>query len=204
MAKITTIIFDMGGVLFDFNPRLYISRLGLPKEDNELLAKAIYGYKWILLDYGYYESEEDFLTDVCKQLPERLHEAARTLVLRWEYPAIVPIEGTADIVRSLKEKGYRILLLSNAGPRHHEYWPKIPGSEFFDGLVVSAYEKKYKPCRDIYLTLLERYNLKGEECVFIDDLSANCAGAFLCGINPIRFLNAEDLRLELAKLGVVC
>jgi len=200
---IKNIIFDMGGVLIDWTPSKYINRYNLSKEDADLLTRVVYAdYRWPLMDYGYYASEQDFLNDVNKLLPEHLHQIAKELVCDWDKPEILNYPGMGELIKQLKENGYGIYLLSNAGPRHKEYWPKVAGSEYFDGVVVSAYEKQYKPGVDIFKTLLNRYNLVANECVFTDDLSTNCAGAFLCGIHPIVFRGPEDLKTELRKLEV--
>ncbi|MCD7806742.1 MAG: HAD-IA family hydrolase, partial [Lachnospiraceae bacterium] len=103
----------------------------------------------------------------------------------------------------LKEAGYGIYLLSNASFRHPDYWKRVPGNEYFDGLVISAFEKKIKPNPDIYICLLERFSLAAEECLFVDDQPANVAGAFVTGMDGVIFCGVQDLRKELAKRGVL-
>lgn len=200
---IKNIIFDMGGVLIDWTPEKYTARYDISAEDKTLLEDVIYkDYRWPLLDFGYYETEQAFLEDAYKLLPERLHQIAKELVCDWDKPEILNYPGMGELVKQLKENGYNIYLLSNAGARHKEYWHKVAGSEYFDGVVISNYEKQFKPCPEIYKTLLNRYNLVADECVFTDDMATNCAGAFLCGIHPIVFRGPERLKVELRKLGV--
>ena len=103
----------------------------------------------------------------------------------------------------LKAKGYGIYLLSNASYRQHDYWPRVEASKFFDGTLISAYEKVVKPQPEIYRLLLQRFNLRAEECFFIDDVPANIEGAFYCGIPGAVFHgDASLLRRDLRAAGV--
>ena len=204
---IKNIIFDMGGVLIDFNARKHVDRIrtledGSPitEEDKLLLKDIVYDNRyWPALDFGYFESEDQYIELMKTVLPEHLHFALEMLIKDWE---IYPVEGMADLIRRLKEAGYNIYLLSNAGPRHPEYWPKIPGSEYFDGVVASAIEKMWKPAADIYELILSRYNLVAEECIFVDDLAVNCAAAWMQGIDSIVFRSKDQLERELAKRDI--
>ena len=199
---IKNIIFDMGGVMIDFAPDKFVERYPvLSAEEKQLLAKIIFkGHMWSALDFGYI-SEEDLIEYAKEKLPERLHVVAEDLVRTWDDP-IIPIEGMAELTTELKEAGFKLYLLSNAGPRHDEYWPKIPGSSNFDGKVISAYEKLYKPQTEIYELLLKRFGLRADESVFIDDVAPNCCAAWICGIDTIVFRGAEDLRKELKERGI--
>ena len=90
--------------------------------------------------------------------------------------------GMAELVRELKGSGYGIYLLSNASIRQHEYWPRIPASRFFDGTLISADHHVIKPQPEIYRLCLERFGLKAEECIFVDDMAHNVEGAVFCGV----------------------
>lgn len=196
---ISTIIFDMGGVLMDFDADRFLSKYPeLMPADREILFEQVFtGGGWRHLDHGAY-SDEEYVEIVCRRMPKRLHYYVEELIMRWDDP-IVPIEGTADIVRELKAGGYKIYLLSNAGPRQKDYFKRVPGNECFDASVVSAYEKIWKPMPEIYQLLLDRYDLRPEECIFIDDIKENVDAAADLGIDAIQFTNAEDLRAELEK-----
>ncbi len=106
-----------------------------------------------------------------------------------------PIPGMAQFVRECKAKGLGVYLLSNASARQPRYWPRIPGSECFDGAVISALERCLKPEVKIYRILLERYRLKADESLFVDDVAANVEGAARAGLRGFQFSgDVEALR----------
>ena len=173
----------------------------IPEDDRKILMREIFGaVEWPMQDLGLI-TEEETLERVRARIPERLHCAAEKLVLHWE-DLSRPVPGMADAIRRLKENGYGIWLLSNASKRHGQYWGKIPGSEYFDGLVISAFEGVLKPDLTIYRTILSRFGLKAEECVFTDDMPANAAGALAVGMDAFVFRGTEDFLRELRARGV--
>lgn len=131
--------------------------------------------EWAKMDRGSM-TEEEAAASMCSRLPERLHEQAHLLVDRWDRP-ILPVPGMAELVRELKEAGYGVYLLSNASYRQHEYWPRVPGSEYFDGTLISADVKLVKPCAEIYELLYSTFGLIPGECLFIDDSAPNIESA---------------------------
>lgn len=108
----------------------------------------------------------------------------------------------AEIVRELKSLGYGIYLLSNASVDLPRYFGRIPGSEYFDGRIVSADWKLLKPQPELYQILLREYGLKAEECFFVDDLFINVEAAVLVGMSGTVFRGAEALRRSLREAGV--
>lgn len=195
------IIFDMGGVLREWDPVKFLKQFAIPQEDRDLLMREIYAaVEWPMQDIGLITEEETF-ERVKTRIPERLYSIAEILILHWE-DLSEPVPGMAETIRQLKENGYGIWLLSNASKRHGKYWGKIPGSEFFDGLVISAFEGALKPDQTMYRTILDRFSLKAEECVFTDDTPANVAGALAAGIDGFVFRGTEDFIRELTKRGV--
>ena len=200
--KIRNVLFDMGNVLIRFDRNVFMERLGISAEDQKLLTRELFlSVEWVQMDHGTI-SDADATRQICSRIPEHLHEAAGKLVAMWDRP-ILPIEGMAELIQDLKQTGYGIYLLSNASTRQHEYWPRIPGSEYFDGTIISADEKVMKPHPDFFLKALERFSLNPEECVFVDDLPTNIEGAMCCGIPGIVFHgDAKLLRSQLRAFGV--
>ena len=107
------------------------------------------------------------------------------------------------LLRELKELGCGVYLLSNATVRQPEYFPGIPGSQFFDGAVISAHWKVLKPEREIYEILFREYGLEPSECFFVDDLNINVEGALCAGMDGYIFDgDVGRLRQALCRAGV--
>lgn len=202
---IRNIIFDMGQVLIRWHPELLIAHLGLPEDDRKLVIREVFhSVEWVRLDRGTI-SEEDAAASICRRLPACLHAGAETLVKDWWKRPLVPMPGMAELVGELKANGYGIYLLSNASLRLREYFHRIPGSEHFDGLMVSAEQKLLKPQHEIYTRLFEAFSLKPEECFFIDDAPVNIEGALQAGMPGAIFRgDVTALRRELRENGIRC
>ncbi len=199
---IRNLIFDMGGVLIRFDRELFLDRLMPEEADRKLLMNQVFlSLEWARMDRGSM-TEDQAVESICARVPRHLHGAVETLVKHWDEP-LLPVEGMEELIRELKEAGYGIYLLSNASFRQHEYWPRIGASRFFDGTLISADEGVVKPQPEIYRLALERFGLRPEECLFIDDLPANVEGASVCGISGAVFHgSAGELRRDLRAAGV--
>lgn len=201
--EISTIVFDMGQVLIHWNAPQILSAYSLSEEDGRLLARELFGsVEWVQLDHGTI-SHRQAITQVCRRLPQRLSGVVESIVSSWWNRLLEPMEGMGALVRELKDQGYGIYLLSNASVDLRRYFHRIPGSACFDGLMVSAEEKKLKPHYDIFYALYERFGLIPEACVFIDDGPANVEAAMCTGMHAIQFWgDVGRLRRELRALGV--
>lgn len=199
---IKNILFDMGNVLIHFDRRVFLDRLDVSEADKQLLLREVFlSVEWVQMDRGTL-AEPEAEVRMCRRLPQHLHSAVHELVSCWDDP-MLPIAGMAELVEELKGKGYGIYLLSNASVRQHDYWPKIPGCQFFDGKIISADEKVMKPHPDYYLRAIERFRLVPGECFFIDDVPANIEGALYCGIPGAVFhSDVTLLRSQLRAAGV--
>ena len=202
---ISNLIFDMGGVLIRWNPRKMLETYHLTPEQEEILDRELFrSVEWIQMDRGT-RSGEETVEAVCGRVPEALREAVRTLVLSWHQRYLEPVPRMAELLRELKGKGCRIYLLSNASTALRTYFPRIPGSECFEGLLVSAEEQLLKPSHEVYERLYEKFDLKPEECFFIDDSPANVEGALMTGMRGTVFYgDVSRLRRELRQVGIDC
>ncbi len=199
---IRDIVFDMGNVLIQWRPDVMIDRLGVAEEDRPQLTREVFGQvEWVQMDRNVI-SREDAAAAMCRRLPERLHGAVRALVFDWWKRPLILVEGMAELIRELKGLGYGIYLLSNAGVDQPKFFDRIPGSECFDGRIISADYKLLKPQPELYQILLREYSLKAEECFFIDDLNINIEAALLVGMSGAVFRGAEELRRDLNAAGI--
>ena len=199
---LSTIVFDLGGVLIDWNPE-YVFREVIPDaERRRYFFENICTHDWnIEQDAG--RSLADATTLLIEQWPDWELEV-RTYYDRWADMLGGPLEETVELLRELHDLGtHRLLALTNWSA---ETFPvALERYEFlhwFEGIVVSGTERTRKPFADIYQILLERYGLHPEESVFIDDSLKNVEGAKALGIHGVHFENAEQLREALRSYGV--
>lgn len=199
---IKNIVFDMGNVLVRFDPELFMDRYSLTGEDCKLIRNEVFrSVEWTMLDRGVID-EEIAEQRILPRLPERLHDAARGLIEKWDDP-IVPVEGMLELLQALKAKGYRLYLLSNAATRQPIYWARAEASKLMDGALISAEAKLLKPDPQIYRTFLRKFALRPEECVFIDDTPINVEGALYENMAGIVFnMDVPALAESLCTLGV--
>lgn len=194
----------MGNVLIDFSPMQYVGKLNLSdRAEEEKIFKAAYlNFKSIYMDYGRM-TEDEFVDYVVNGIGEKYRDKVRELIVNW-HQYLTPIKGMEELVKELKDKGYKIYLLSNAGFNQHDYWEKIPASKYFDGKVVSCDVGEVKPFREIYEALYKKFNIKPEESFFIDDLIINIFGANRTGMDGYVFTgDVNDLRAELRSRGIL-
>ena len=200
---IRNIVFDMGQVILTFDPKHFMDReqINDPEDRKLILNELFLSVEWAQMDAGTL-TEETAEPLILERFPERLKEIVRNLLYNWAYPRET-IPGMEDIVKSLKDADYSIYLLSNASKAQHQYWPLVPVSEYFDGKLISCDVKVVKPCHRIYELFTEKFDLNPEECIFIDDATANVAAAIACGWQGIVFHgDAEELKQKLRKAGV--
>ena len=195
---IKNILFDMGNVLIRFAPEVFIRRAGVTDSaDHDLLRREVYQrLEWVELDRGIL-TEEEAIAAMTGRLPERLHPAAVKLVTHWDRPPL-PVEGMEELAEDLQSAGYELFLLTNAGPRHREYWPRFSVSRLFppERVFLSAEWHLLKPENAYYRLALEHFGLRAGECVFIDDTPANVEGAVRAGIHGVVFHGSAPLLRE--------
>lgn len=193
---IRQLIFDFGAVLVDWDPRrLYVPYFGDAAKADWFLQE-ICPYEWnAQVDAG--RSPKEVTEERIALFPEWEKEI-RLYFDRWIDMMGDAIPGMEELVRDYKARGYGVWGLTNWS---WETFPLIrdryPVFGRLDGFVVSGKEKTVKPEPKIYRILLERYGLKAEECIFIDDNPKNTAGAEAVGIRGLIFRDAAQLRRDL-------
>ena len=200
---IRNIVFDMGNVVIVFDPQVFMDQAGVEDpEDREIIYRELFhNIEWAQMDHGVL-TEATAEQPVLERIPERLKESVKYLLNHWwEKRTCFP--GMEDLLHDLQKAGYRLYLLSNASTAQHQYWPGFEISRLFDGKLISCDVGIVKPDPAIYHLFTDRFHLKPEECLFVDDLTSNGAAAVSCGWKGIVFQgDAEDLRRRLQREGV--
>jgi 2-haloacid dehalogenase len=197
---IDTVVFDLGGVLIDWDPRYVLTADGVASADELMLA----------LDIDGAQRELDLGTPVARvHATWRDTYADRVDVVDryfrdWHSTIGGPFDDVVSILRELRDEPVRLYALSNfSGELFRQASPRFDFLAWFDGLVISGDEGVIKPDPRIYRLLLERYGLEPARMVFIDDRPENVDAARAAGLVGIDFVSAPRLRRDLIELGVL-
>ncbi|BAI73009.1 2-haloacid dehalogenase [Azospirillum sp. B510] len=202
-AKPSIVVFDVGQVLIEWDPR-------------HLYRELFDGYEDLM---------EDFLDRVCTPAwnleQDRGRPWAEAVALltaehpdcaelirayddMWERMVPGPIPGTADILAELKARGVPVYAITNFSVEKFELTRKrFDFLNSFDGLIVSGQERLVKPDPAIYRLFVDRYDLEASDCYFIDDNPDNVEAAKSVGMSAHLFAGAEALRRDLLALGLL-
>ena len=196
--NIKNVIFDLGGVLIDWNPdKVYKDVFN---NDSE---KMIHFYTKICTQD--WNENQDAGYPMAKATEERValfpeyEKEIRMFYGRWDDMLGDQIQGTVDILKELSDDpNYKVVALTNWS---HETFPKAIAKfsflQWFEGILVSGEEKTRKPFPGIYELILSKFNLKAGESLFIDDNLRNIEAARKFGIHSIHFQSPEQLNKEL-------
>lgn len=201
--NVDTIIFDLGGVLVDWNPAYVFDKLITDETKRKQFFAEICTSEWNEeQDAG--RSLKEATQMLVDQYPE-WQEYIEAFYGRWEEMLGGPIQGTVAIFRELKESGrYKFYALTNWSA---ELFPialqKYDFLHWFDGRLVSGEEKTRKPFPEFYQLLLDRFSIDKERAIFIDDNKRNAEAAEAFGIATIRFESPAQLREELVQRNIL-
>ena len=193
------IVFDLGGVVFRWQPDAIIESVFEETDTQDIVRKKIFQHgDWVELDRGTIALEQAIergatRTGLPKQDIERLFRAVPRF--------LTPIQPTIDLIQGLSKTTNRLFVLSNMHlasiahlEQHHTIW------QMFDGVVISSRIQMVKPERQIYERLLNLYQLEPAETVFIDDTQENLVAASSLGIQTIRFVDPAQCESALAHI----
>jgi 2-haloacid dehalogenase len=192
--KIDAIIFDLGGVLIDWNPSYVFDKMFEDEEQKKHFFENICTSDW---------NEKQDAGRSLKEATEELvtkHPEWKAYIEayygRWEEMLGGPIHGTVEILKQLKEQEkYKLYALTNWSA---ELFPialeRYDFLHWFDGRVVSGEEKMRKPFPEFYQLLLDRFGLNVEETLFIDDNTRNAKAAEAMGLKTIIFKSPFQLK----------
>jgi 2-haloacid dehalogenase len=197
------VVFDLGGVLIDWNPRyLYRTLFGGDVAAMEHFLTHVCSPAW-----NHRQDAGRSFADGCAALVREFPDA-RPLVEAWrerfDETMAGPIAGTVEILAALRERGVLLYALSNWSA---ETFPiaraRFDFLDWFDGIVISGELGVAKPDARTFAHLLETYDLRADATVFIDDLPANVAAAAATGMRAILFTDATALRAALRKVDLL-
>lgn len=195
-------VFDVGNVLIDWEPRyLYRKMFASEEKMEEFLRDAD------ILNWHQEQDRGRSLEDGTAMLVSRHPEYAREIEAfyeRWEEMFGGEISGSVGVLRELKERGYALHALTNYSsetfPLARERYGFL---QWFDEILVSGEEGLIKPDKEIYELLIKRTGLDPASSVFVDDREDNVRAAEILGFIGIVFKEAQELRAELDRLGVL-
>ena len=203
MTEIKNVIFDLGGVLIDWNPEyVYLDVFNGDREKMKWFFDEICTMDWNEnQDAGY--PLEKATEERIKLFPE-YEEWIRIYYSRWEEMLGNQIDGTVAILKQLIDNpNYKVVALTNWSA---ETFPvaleRFDFLHWFEGIVVSGTEKMRKPFNEIYELTINRFNIEASQSLFIDDNARNIEAAKKIGINTIRFNNPTQLKSELKSLNI--
>ncbi len=199
--KIDTIIFDLGGVLVDWNPMyLYVEEFGGDKEKAQWFLENVCTYDWNIEQDGG-RLIKDAVALKIAEFPQ-YESFIRMYYDKWHLMFSGAIKENVTLFQQLKaSKKYKVYALTNWSA---EKWDKalelFPFLNDFDGVVVSGIEKTRKPFPEIYKIILQRYQITPKKSVFIDDNLENVEKAKEFGINAIQCKNPLKVREDLFEI----
>lgn len=192
-ATVEAVVFDLGGVLVDWDPRYVLAA-------DEVAALDIDGVQR-QLDLGVPVAQVRAAWR--RTYPDRTQRIDRYFD-RWHDTVAGPLTATVEILDELRSRPVHLYALSNfSGELFRQVRHRFEFVEWFDGLVISGDEGIIKPDPQIYRLLIDRYDLQPARTVFVDDRQENVRGAAAAGLVGLRFTSAPALRRKLRALQVL-
>ena len=202
MSTVTTVLFDLGGVLIDWNPNHLFAEIIPDETERRLFLTEICSPAWNHeMDAG--RSVPESVAALAAEHPDH----ADLIGIWWDrWPEMLggSITGTVDLANEMSEAGIPLYALTNWAA---ETWPHAVArfdflTTLFDGIVVSGHEGIAKPDPAIFELVIDRFGLDPHATLFIDDVEANIAAADRAGFVTHRFTSAGHLRGSLDAMGL--
>ena len=193
------VVFDLGGVLIDWDPRHMYRSVFEDEDEMELFLAEVATLEWNA------RHDEGRRWEVGVALLSAEHPDKADLISayweRWEEMLAGPIQGTVDILSELRDDGREIHAITNwSGQTFPIARERYEFLDWFGEIVVSGEEKIIKPDPGIYEILLDRIGRPAGDCIFIDDSIRNIETATALGFHSIHFQDPEQLRSELSRI----
>ncbi len=201
-GRLDTVVFDIGNVLIAWDPRHLYRKVFASEEEVERFLTDVCTLEWHLAhDYGV-----SFEENAAKL--KALHPDHAELIDMWQgrYAEMIPgrVPGTVDLLHALGDGGVRLHGLTNMPSDIFVYLREAyPELQRFETTIVSGDEGVIKPDPRIFEILIERSGLAPERTLFIDDSKRNADAAAALGFRAHHFENAEGLRADLVRHGLI-
>ena len=194
------IVFDLGGVLIDWNPRYLYRKIFEKEEEMEYFLQEVCHMEWNEMQDGGRGFQEGIAERIV-QFPNYA-EPIQAYFSRWTEMLGGPIDGSVKILGELVKQGkHNLFAITNWS---HETYPfaksRYAFLSCFQDVVISGVEKLKKPDPRIYKILFDRQQIAPEECVFIDDNRRNIEAASQVGMQVIHYMSSEQLRKDLSSI----
>jgi len=197
-----TVVFDLGGVLVRWDPRLLFAHVLEPGEDVDAFLDEIGFAEW---NHGQ-DAGKPWAEAVAEHAARHPHRAAAIAAYPERFPESVPglMDETVAVVDELRGSGVRLLALTNwSGELFPMVRHRLTFLDDFDGVVVSGDEGLAKPDPALFRVLVERHDVVPEETVYVDDAPRNVEVAASMGFRAHLFTDAETLRSYLVGEGLL-
>lgn len=193
------IVFDVGEVLLSYNWCGALEMTGMSHEEAVKIGKALFkDPTWVETDRAV-RPYFDVVKELSSHYPGYEDRVTEFMTEADRMP--LPREKVWDLVKRLKEAGYRLYICSNYSEYLFTAHTKDkPFMQYMDGVMVSYMVKQIKPDKDIFESLFSRFNLNPSECLFLDDKEENILGAKSAGMDGIVIPNEEFLIKKLEEL----
>ena len=203
MKHIETIIFDLGGVLIDWNPEyVFLEAFKGDVEKTKWFLDTVCTMAWNEnQDSGY--PIENATNDLVAKYPE-YEKYIRMYYGNWEAMIAGAITGTVNVLEYFVTRtNYKVVALTNWSS---ETFPiaqrRFEFLKWFEDIVVSGVEKMRKPHENFFKLAINRWQIDTKTSIFIDDNPANIKAAKTLGINAIHFISPEQLILDLKTYNI--
>jgi 2-haloacid dehalogenase len=196
------IIFDLGGVLIDWNPRYLYRQMFANETALEAFITEVGLSEW----NAQQDAGRPFAEAVALLSAQYPHHTAPIQAFWERWPEMLggAVEGTVEIMRELREREHRLFALSNWSAETYPHAAaRFEFLQWFEYIALSGRLKLVKPQPEIYAHLQERIARPAAECLFIDDSLGNVEAALQCGWQAIHFTGPEALRVKLMQLGIL-
>ena len=202
MEKPQLIVFDLGGVLVDWNPRYLYRQLFNDEAAMERFLAEICSPEWNAQQDGVRTFAAGTAELVARHPEQR--ELIEAYFQRWPEMVSDAVGGTVDILRELLATGQRVCALSNWSAETYPHaYARFDFLQQFEFAVISGQIGLMKPQREIFDYVLAKAGVRAEQCLFIDDAPGNVQAARSFGWQAIQFTTPEALRAELTRRGLL-